>query len=267
VRNAAFATLLFSLWAGIAADARGDDAPLCVTLRSNADAYNQCNKEQHAEEVQRAIDFQRLGSSCDDLAELERIGATLKHVGSTYIAEAKRRRQETWRQLMRPFAELGSAMGEWTPDFFAKSTNGDGDAPEIRGRQSPMQMIQAAKTGLTQAQCYTSKQEAIAQSLAVVDQESAQVTKLIADEKSCRITPACIGARIAAEICADLKDRREVQKQINEEKANPGGVVDLELLHSLGERAQADDAAITSEKAQYAKTTHKPFTEALCHLP
>jgi hypothetical protein len=264
MRHGAFVSLALLLLLLVAVDASGDDAPACATVRANPDAYTQCGREQRAEEAQRGADFQRLGSSCDDLAELERIGATLKHIGSTYIAEAKRRRQETWRQLMRPFADLSSAMGEWTADLFAKSTNGDGATPEIAGSQSPMQMIQAAKDGLTQAQCYTSKREVLTQSLAVVDEISTKTTKLIADEKSCRVTPACIGPRIAAEICAGIQDRRNVQKQINDEKANPGGVVDLVLLHTLGERAQSDDAVIASDKVQYAKVVHKPFGEALC---
>lgn len=262
MRHAAF--LLLALSIGLVVDADADDAPACITLRAHPDAYMQCSREQRAEELQRDADFQRLSSACDDLAELERIGGAVKHIGSTYIAEAKRRRQEAWRKLMEPFTDLSSAMSEWTSDFFAKSANGDGGEPEIIGRQSPMQMIQAARDGLTQAQCYTSKREAIAQSLAVVDEISARITKQIADEKSCRVTPACIGPRIAAEICAGIQDRRDVQKQINEEKANPGGVVDLELLHSLGERAQADDALIASDKAQYAKVVRKPFGEALC---
>lgn len=61
-----------------------------------------------------------------------------------------------------------------------------------------------------------------------------------------------------------MRDRRDVQKRINEERANPGGGVDLALLHDLGQRMQADDAAIAQEKVEYARLTKKAFAESSC---
>ncbi|NOU27134.1 MAG: hypothetical protein HOO96_04425 [Polyangiaceae bacterium] len=86
----------------------------------------------------------------------------------------------------------------------------------------------------------------------------------IAEELKCRASDVCQAQRIADAACAALADRRDAQQQIALERRSPGGVVNLQLLHDLGERVQADDATITTSKADYATLAKKPFTSALC---
>jgi len=97
-----------------------------------------------------------------------------------------------------------------------------------------------------------------------VDAWSAGVDKQIADEEQCRQTPQCMGDRIALPLCDSIADRRDAAQSIAKERSNPGGVVDLSVLHDLGERIQQDNAAIADLKRQYAATTHRPFSEGSC---
>jgi hypothetical protein len=59
-----------------------------------------------------------------------------------------------------------------------------------------------------------------------------------------------------------MTDRQEAKRQIAHEKSNPGGVVDLVMLHDLGERMQMDDNNIANLKSQYLATAHRPFNGA-----
>jgi len=52
--------------------------------------------------------------------------------------------------------------------------------------------------------------------------------------------------------------------EIAQERRNPGGVVDLNALHDLGQRIQDIDAGLPGLKADYKAAAHKPFGEALC---
>ena len=231
-------------------------------VQADMAAYRQCLAETKAEESQRAADFQRLGYSCDDISALQQTGATMKHVGSTYLAEAERRKKKQLHDLGVGMARFQSEMSTWTPDFFTQSDTGDGGG-------YPNRIIQGAKDSLAQSRCYLAdradKLATLDQLLPLLDQEAAKVAKMIADEQACRATPTCMAARVAKEICNDIATLKDVKRQIADEKANPGGVVDLELLHGLGERQQANEAAIRDEKAQYLKLAKKPFSEALCH--
>lgn len=92
------------------------------------------------------------------------------------------------------------------------------------------------------------------------EHQLAQWEKSIADEETCRGTDACVAARV----CAVLADRDAVAKAIAKEKANPGGVVDLVLLHDLGRQLQDDNAAIPELKAQFQRARAKVFSERMC---
>jgi hypothetical protein len=86
----------------------------------------------------------------------------------------------------------------------------------------------------------------------------------IDEEIKCRASDECRARRIAASICATIADKREAQQQMATERRNPGGVVDLQVLHDLGERIQIDDGNITKLRADYAGLAKKTFSEALC---
>ena len=73
-----------------------------------------------------------------------------------------------------------------------------------------------------------------------------------------------MGERAAKPICETLGDRRSMVRQLAVERSNPAGVVDLRLLHNLGERIQADDRLLAEHRAEYVAIMHKPFDESSC---
>jgi len=87
---------------------------------------------------------------------------------------------------------------------------------------------------------------------AEVEQWATSLENQIAEEERCRATPACMGARIAEQICPVLDERRETAAQISTEKRNPAGVVNLAVLHDLGQKLQYEDATIARLKAEFA---------------
>lgn len=86
----------------------------------------------------------------------------------------------------------------------------------------------------------------------------------IAEEEKCRATPACMGARVAEQLCPVLDERRETAAAITTEKRNPAGVVNLATLHDLGQKLQYEDAMIARLKSEYAAAAKKPFTAGAC---
>jgi hypothetical protein len=87
-----------------------------------------------------------------------------------------------------------------------------------------------------------------------------QLEKATVEEAACRTTDACMAGRV----CAYIADRAEALAVIAREKANPGGAVDLRLLHDQGRRVQDDEAAIARLKPQYRRARGKDFTEKQC---
>jgi hypothetical protein len=86
----------------------------------------------------------------------------------------------------------------------------------------------------------------------------------IAAEEKCRATPACMGARIAEQLCPILDERRETAAAISTERSNPAGVVNLATLHDLGQKLQYEDAMIARLKSEYATAAKRPFTTGAC---
>lgn len=68
----------------------------------------------------------------------------------------------------------------------------------------------------------------------------------------------------AAQVCEVMGDRDAVRHQIAIEKANPAGVVDLVLLHSLGQSLQALTLQADALQRVYVKDRKKPVTAAVC---
>jgi hypothetical protein len=96
----------------------------------------------------------------------------------------------------------------------------------------------------------------------------AKTDDLVTKEKACRAAPQCMADRQAKALrdamCADLAEIRNMQERIRIERANPGGVVDLQELHDDGETIQRDQADLASKKAEHLRLIHKPFTETVC---
>jgi hypothetical protein len=80
-------------------------------------------------------------------------------------------------------------------------------------------------------------------------------------EATCRASDGCIGEWV----CLAIDDKRQAQKDMARERSNPSGVVDLRVLHELGERIQSDDQEIARRKGWFQQWRQKPFTERICH--
>jgi len=79
-------------------------------------------------------------------------------------------------------------------------------------------------------------------------------------EDSCEAADACMAARV----CEAIATRTDIGAQIRRERANPGGVVNLKLLHDLGEQAQALDDLIAARKKRFVSARKKPFAASMC---
>ncbi len=70
--------------------------------------------------------------------------------------------------------------------------------------------------------------------------------------------------RATADICGDLSQRAELVKLMSKEHANPSGVVDMRVLHTLGYQIQILDDSIVAEKATYKAYAHRDFMAGVC---
>lgn len=180
----------------------------------------------------------------------------------------KKVRDEAKRKLGQDAQTILGRMPEWTPVWIANNY----EPTDVQGSLTSSQTIAKA---IAELRTIIAKLRALEPSRTeVVDEIGRQVDGFekdflgaLSSEEKCRSTPACVGARIAINFCNDVHDRKVALQEIATEKANPGGVVDLRRLHSLGERIQADDAAIANERAAYLKSVKRPLTEAACVKP
>jgi hypothetical protein len=76
-------------------------------------------------------------------------------------------------------------------------------------------------------------------------------------ETECESTDKCMGGRV----CEAVAHRDELRRQIAQERANPGGVVNLKLLHDLGEGVQGDEQLIAARKKRFLAARKKAFAQ------
>lgn len=139
------------------------------------------------------------------------------------------------------------------------------DVPAVQDLASPdavLANIEPAKVRLEELKCLDPAAGATAQQ--TIDTWAVAVAKAVADENTCRATPACVGARIAVDLCTEISRRKGNFEEIAKEKRNPGGVVNLTYLHQLGEAIQDNDAKIKELRALYKDRTHATFADASC---
>jgi hypothetical protein len=114
-----------------------------------------------------------------------------------------------------------------------------------------------------------------------LDDEEAHAKVLLADETQCRATPSCSAARAAERaaaeaarvaarkaqaaqeagnaVCYDLSEIQDEKTRIANERTNPSGVMDLQVMHDAGDRLRTDQENLARDKAAYLKATGKPF--------
>ena len=113
----------------------------------------------------------------------------------------------------------------------------------------------------------TASAKIVERNYADAEQWAAALDAEIDATQTCIDTAGCMEKRKAdeiaekrAQVCSAIAMRAQALKDIATEKANPGGVVDLKLLHSIGEQVQALDAIeIPGRKAAYQAVAKKPF--------
>jgi hypothetical protein len=220
-----------------------------LTARSEADEkarwaqIHADRKQDDDERVKFEADRNRFADSCTDLAELEKAASAAKkpNVASRYRATISERRASSVRKIVQSL--------EWRT----------GRAPKVEvGRDE----IAAARKSVEDLRCFD--EDAAIKAKATVDAWATGVEKAVADEDACQASAACMGARAAVPVCNAIRDRRTYVNEIAQERRNPGGVVDLNALHDLGQRIQDIDAGLPGLKADYKAAAHKPFGEALC---
>lgn len=70
--------------------------------------------------------------------------------------------------------------------------------------------------------------------------------------------------KAAARVCELIEQRRIVGASIARERGNPAGVVDLALLHDLGDQARSLDEAIAARRVTFARDRGKTFAASMC---
>jgi hypothetical protein len=249
---------------------RGGPRPIIVALAaaivcaiaSPAEAQPADSNRANREAMQFFTDSQGLGSSCEDIAQLRTLaqgkGAT---AAKLYTDEAERRRQAAVRQLLAVGVPPQEVIATWTAQALRDSPDGDGGNLAL----PPLPTLAKARDALEAVRCYTTDQTQVNETEKTLDALNVHMQKMIADEQACRVTPACMGPRVAAVACAWLAQRRDIMAAIATEKANPAGVVDVVKLHDYGQHAQQAGDAAADARRRYTAMMHKPFTEALCN--
>jgi hypothetical protein len=83
-----------------------------------------------------------------------------------------------------------------------------------------------------------------------------------ADDEDARLAAEEKGrAEIVVPLCEATWMRDNARESIKQEKANPGGVVDLEKLHGWGEAVQYAESQIAALTPRYAAFRHHPFRD------
>lgn len=198
-------------------------------------------------------------TTCDELVEIEqRLGRCA--MISTY-ALRKDQIDKAKREKLKAFADdTKRELETFDKDWFESGENPDGTHPNEDG---PMEALARLRALLPRIRgCATEdKMKAVA---SVLDEAEGLFKKQMADEIACRKNPQCMSDRLAPELCGLIHQREGAQKAIKIERANPGGVVDLVKLHSLGEAIQSLDVQIKQARSDFAKAVKKPFSDTLC---
>jgi hypothetical protein len=92
---------------------------------------------------------------------------------------------------------------------------------------------------------------------AQADARAAAIQAAADAEAKCQASAACISERARSIACGMVLSRAGIAQQIARERANPAHVVNLTMLHSLGQALQSLDEQIPAAKAQYTAIAHK----------
>ena len=176
------------------------------------------------------------------------------------IADTPRTSGDVYKD--KPLAELRN----WTNDLRKAVAGARACAPVLdAGKQPGWSMFKALNPKGT---WFTGADKIVERNYDEAEKWAAALDAEIDGTQTCIDTPGCMEKRKADEIaekrswvCSAIAQRAQALKDIATEKANPGGVVDLKLLHSMGELVQGLDAVeIPARKAAYTAIAKRPFS-------
>lgn len=172
------------------------------------------------------------------------------------LAASRSRRGQISGHLLTVSRGVTLTSTRFTADFFSSADPIDDAKQQYIAWQN--QMISA----LEEIKCLDA--EAAGEPATRVSARNTEIKVLLDAETACRSSAPCLGGRAASQLCQLIPNRAAAAADIAKERANPGGVVDLQKLHDLGQNVQDFDAAIAKWKTSYASLLHKPFTMAAC---
>lgn len=207
----------------------------------------------------------QLGSSCNDLATMDREADSLSDPDTAAAVRefANTRRSEKVKEFHNQIVSL-LAMWLNQPD-------------PTTARANKASVMTRAAALIDQIRCYSATDADWAQQ--TMEENAIRFEQAIETEESCRKTPRCLADRqFLAAMCPVVADRQDAARELREsaaqmqrERSNPSGIVDLVTLHDLGENIQdaqdriaADNRQLAPLTAKYSATAHEPFREQFC---
>lgn len=213
------------------------------------DAQRDAREKGAADMAAALADSKQLGSSCADIAMLEK-KANAPGLTSTaktfYIGAANGRRLEQTKKLE---SQIRGSLG--LPHTRCDSTQ---DIADARAG------IPAVKTSVDQLRCYDAARATALD--AEVQKWVPSTEAAIADDEKCLAVPGCLPKRIAQEdICPRVARRAEILAEIAKAKqyGQTTGVVNAKDLYDFGEELKSVDEDIARGRAHYASVAKKPF--------
>lgn len=208
------------------------------------------------------------GTSCADLAALDDKAAAAADpdIAAIYKKAADDRRAANGERVCTTLVAAAQRMqAAISAETFASADNPDGTCDgsgkyplaSCNAGPGPSTMAPAFRAQVESLKCYLSP-EKLATFNEIADVMSKAVDERTAKETACRAAPDCLGPRLATRICALQAQSAELKKGIAQERANPGGVVDVVKLHDWGGQVQDADAAAKNLRAYYQATIKKP---------
>jgi len=191
-------------------------------------------------------------TTCDDVKRLDSQAKTAPRFTAELLTEeADRRRAQEVKALADDLKRVASRradedtttaeIGEWTAE---------------------------ARKLLDQAGCYDERagrrlEESIKGWLHA---HESRVAEARAEDERCRANPACVGERIASDLCAAIVEKRENEAEIKaiNRRARKHGVVNLSNLNSLSEHVAFLDERIDGMKGRYEAAVGEAFREKTC---
>jgi hypothetical protein len=182
------------------------------------------------------------------------------------------------RTLVGPLVGLAALLGCAQPErppgapqaVYQQPSQEEIAAAQAR-QMAALRASQAAQLAAIQDAAAKAQAERDAQQQAVAAQY-AEVQRHM-DEQSAQRTEAIEASQRAAmqrtstiewQTCRAVYEVEGLKRRIVAEKANPSGVVDLRVLHDLGEDLQAAEPVAAEEKRQFRKERGRDFTTKDC---